>query len=181
LVAGAAVLMLALWMLSNLSPQTSGSDLFLPLIVRAFGTVFMFLPLQLASLGPVPKKDVAAATGFFNLTRQLGGSIGVAILTVLLDHRNKFHASVLREKLVADDPGLLSRVSQTARGLSQGGHSWDAPQRALALMEGAIRREASVLSFNDTFLATGVLVLIALPLVFLLGKPQTGAKVEMGH
>ena len=70
---------------SNLSPQTGADDLFWPLIIRSFGTVLMFLPLSMATLGPIPKKDISAATGFYNLTRQLGGSIGVALLTTLLD------------------------------------------------------------------------------------------------
>jgi CheY-like chemotaxis protein len=80
IVIGGTVLLAGLYMLAGLSPQTGGDDLFWPLIVRGFGTVLMFMPLQLAALGPIPKKEVAAASGFFNLTRQLGGSIGVALL-----------------------------------------------------------------------------------------------------
>ena len=69
----------------------TGADakLFWPLIIRAIGTVLMFLPLNLATLGPIPKKDVSAAAGFFNLTRQLGGSVGVALLTTLLADRTR--------------------------------------------------------------------------------------------
>src|SRR5277367_1790349 len=70
---GALVLGSAVIALSRLSPTTGTDDLFWPLIIRSFGTVMMFLPLSLATLGPVPKKDIGAASGFFNLTRQLGG------------------------------------------------------------------------------------------------------------
>jgi DHA2 family multidrug resistance protein len=182
LVLGALVLMLALRMLADLSTQTSSADLFAPLIVRAFGTVLMFLPLQLASLGPVPKSDVAAATGLFNLTRQLGGSIGVALLTVVLGRREAFHSAVLSEKLVSTSPDVTQRISMLTQGFMSKGASYDvAHSQALAIIKGTVAREAAVLSFDDTFWATIVLILCSLPLVFLLGRPAQGQKVEMGH
>ncbi len=64
--------------LNRLTPQTGADDLFWPLILWAAGTVCMFLPLSLASLGAVPKAEVAAASGLYNLTRQLGGSLAIA-------------------------------------------------------------------------------------------------------
>src|SRR5262249_11240456 len=102
LICGSILLAAALVMLSNLSPQTGEGDLFWPLIIRSFGTVLMFLPLSLATLGSIPKEDIAKATGFYSLTRQLGGSIGVALLTTLLSRREAFHRSVLIEKISAN-------------------------------------------------------------------------------
>ena len=75
LVMGAMVLLGALFWLTKLSPLTGETDLATPLIIRSFGTVLMFLPLNMATLGPIPKKDVSSASGFFNLTRQLGGTL----------------------------------------------------------------------------------------------------------
>jgi DHA2 family multidrug resistance protein len=179
---GALVMVSGLWMLAQLSPQTGGDDFFWPLIVRGFGTVFMFLPLQLAALGPVPKEEVAAASGFFNLTRQLGGSIGVALLTTLVDKRETFHHAVIAEKVVAGDPHTLDRLQALTQGmLSKGAALADAQSRALAMLDGIARQQAAVMAFGDTFLATMVLVLAALPLVLLLGKPQKGMSAMAGH
>jgi len=100
LVVGGSVLLFALHGLAQLSTSTGGDDLMLPLLVRSLGTVLMFLPLQLAALGPLPTDKIPAASGFFNLTRQLGGSSGVALLTTLVDERNAFHRAVLSEQLV---------------------------------------------------------------------------------
>ena len=116
LVIGAGFLALAIGSFSTLSPQTGADDLFWPLIIRAFGTVMMFLPLTLATLAMVPKKDISAATGFYSLTRQMGGSIGIALLTMLLDRRQAFHRSVLIEKISVENPLALERLSQL-RGL----------------------------------------------------------------
>jgi DHA2 family multidrug resistance protein len=180
--AGALVMVSGLWMMTHLSPQTSGDDLYWPQIVRGFGTVFMFLPLQLAALGPVAKEEVAAASGFFNLTRQLGGSIGVALLTTLVDKREAFHGAVVAEKLAAGDPHTLDRLQTLTQAmLSKGAALADAQSRALALLDGIARQQAAVMAFGDTFGATTVLVLAALPLVLLLGKAQRGMGPIAGH
>lgn len=182
LAGGGMVLLTALMMLANLSPQTGSGDLFWPLIVRAFGTVFMFLPLSLTTIGPIPKEDVAAASGFYNLTRQLGGSIGVALLTTILDKRNAFHYAVLSEKLVSNDPRTLQRYQMyTQAMLAKGVDLVTAKQQALMLLSGSVRRQAAVMSFGDTFWLTAALVLFSMPLIFLLGKPPKGAKVASDH
>jgi DHA2 family multidrug resistance protein len=178
LVSGALILVLAIHQLAGLTPQTGSGDLFVPLLIRSFGTVCMFLPLSMATLGPVPKEDIAAATGFYSLTRQLGGSVGVALLTTLLDQRQVFHRAVLIEHVGATDPGALARVAAlTQTFVAKGFAAAEAHARALALLDGAVRQQAAVLSFGDTFWATGALILISLPLVFLLGKSRGRAAV----
>ncbi|WP_437284116.1 DHA2 family efflux MFS transporter permease subunit [Sorangium sp. So ce406] len=182
LVMGALLLAASLTMLASMNPQTSGDDLFWPLIVRSVGTTFMFLPLSLAALGPIPRKDIAAATGFYNLTRQLGGSIGVALLSTLLVRRQAFHEAVLAEKLVSNDPMTIERVDLLTRAMmASGASAAEAKQRALWLLSGSVAQQGSVMSFADTFWLAGVIIVLFLPLVMLLGKPQRGAKVEAGH
>jgi DHA2 family multidrug resistance protein len=180
--AGAMMLAGAVLQLGNLSPQTSYWELFWPLILRSFGTVFMFLPLNLATLGPLPKKDVSAGSGFFNLTRQLGGSIGVAILTTLLARRNVMHRGVLVEKLYAGSQIVQDRFGSLMSGLeAQGIDPATARQKALASLDGLVNKQASILSFGDTFWATAMLIFASLPLILLLGKPVKGVKVDAGH
>jgi DHA2 family multidrug resistance protein len=179
---GALMLAAAVLKLGQLSPQTGEADLFWPLIVRSFGTVFMFLPLNMATLGPIPKKDVAAASGFFNLTRQLGGSIGVALLTTFLARRESFHRTVLVEKVVQGGAYVEQRLGlMSAAFASNGFDPITSRQKAAGALDGLVTLQAAVMSFGDTFWATAVLVVAILPLVFLLGKPEKGIKVEAGH
>jgi len=182
LVVGALILVFAVHQLSTLTASTGADDFFWPLIIRSVGTVCMFLPLNMATLGPIPKKDIAKASGFFNLTRQLGGSIGVALLTLLLTQRQAFHRAVLVEKMASSDPAVLERIRMLTGGfMAKGAVAYDATRQALAAMNGIVNREAAVMSFNDTFWATGVLILVFLPLVLLLGKVDKNVKVEAGH
>lgn len=179
LFAGSLVLISAVFWLGRLTPHTSADDLFWPLLVRSFGAVLMFLPLSITALGPLPKKDVAAATAIYNLTRQLGGSIGVALLATLLGNRQTFHRSVLVEHLSTSDPSVQQRVAALTAGFAQkGADLWHAKQQALAVLDGSVRIQASVMAFNDTFFVTAVLIVSTLPLVFFLGKPAKGAKVD---
>jgi DHA2 family multidrug resistance protein len=178
LVGGSIFLVIALFSLSTLSPQTGEGDLFWPLIIRSFGTVLMFLPLSLATLGAIPKEDIAKATGFYSLTRQLGGSIGVALLTTLLTRREMFHRSVLIEKVSANNPLAVERLmSLQSMFVAKGSALDDAKAKASALLDHAVDTQALVMSFSDTFVATGILIVVSLPLVALLGKGRGAAPV----
>jgi DHA2 family multidrug resistance protein len=180
LVVGALILLGALTQLTKLSPLTGEADLAIPLIIRSFGTVLMFLPLNMATLAPIPKNEISNASGFFSLTRQLGGSMGVAILATLLANRQAFHRAVLVEKLPSDAPQTLERVRMfTAAMLAKGFDPKAAHDKAVALLDGSVSLQAAVMSFDDTFWITGVLIVCTLPLVLLLSKG--GGKVEMGH
>jgi DHA2 family multidrug resistance protein len=140
----------------------------------------MFLPLNLASLGPIPKKDVGAAAGLFNLTRQLGGSFGVALLATLLARREAFHRNVLVEKIAYADPKTLERVvTLTSAFVAKGFDAVTAHAKALRLLDAMVNTQAAIMSFSDTFWVTAAILMATLPLVLLLGKG--GGKVQMGH
>lgn len=182
LAAGACVLICGLMLLTNLSPQTGGEDLFWPLVVRAFGTVMMFLPLSLATLGSIPRAEIASAAAFFSLTRQLGGSIGVALLTTLLSQRQAFHRAVLVEHVAVGDAAAVERVGALTQGfLAKGMSAAEAHQSALKLLDGVVDQQSAVLSFADTFWATGVLVLLCVPLMLLLRRPAKDREVALAH
>jgi DHA2 family multidrug resistance protein len=113
--------------------------------------------------------------------RQLGGSIGVAALATLLDQRIAYHRAMLVEHVVSNDPDTVTRVAGLTRSMLAHGFPPEiAHQKALGLLDAAVGSQAAVIAFSDTFWATAALVVISLPLVFLLGKPQAGAMVGGG-
>jgi DHA2 family multidrug resistance protein len=182
LVCGMIILIMALRGLGDMSPATGEDNMFWPLIVRSIGTALMFLPLSMATMGPIPKKDISAASGFYNLTRQLGGSIGVALLSTLLERREAFHRSVLVEKLASSDPQVMARIAgYTARFLGLGYTGPDATAHAHKLLDVGVSVQAAVISFGDCFWATSILIICTVPLVFLLGRPPRNFKADVGH
>jgi DHA2 family multidrug resistance protein len=168
--------------LANITPQTGTDELFWPLVERGAFTVLMFLPLSLATLGPLPKKDVSAGSGFYNLTRQLGGSVGIAVLTTLLEQREAFHSAVLLAKVSPYNLETVQRLDQlTGAFQSQGMDATTAHQQALAVLQQLVNAQAAVLSFADIFRVVGVAFLCSLPLLLFLGKGGAGAKAPVGH
>ncbi|WP_228042610.1 MULTISPECIES: DHA2 family efflux MFS transporter permease subunit [unclassified Tychonema] len=168
--------------LAKITPQTGTDNLFWPLIWRGATTVLMFLPLSLATLGSIPKEDVSAGSGFYNLTRQLGGSIGIAILTSLLAQREAFHRAILLAKLTPYDPETTERLSALIGVFqSRGSDAATAQQQALAALSQLVNTQAAVLSYADIFRFVGIVFLCSLPLLLFLGKGGAGAKVPAAH
>lgn len=178
---GAVTLAFAMYLLTSLSPDTGERALFWPLIFRGMATVLMFLPLTLAAMSPLPKEHIAAASGFMNLTRQLGGSIGIAILTTFLDNRIVFHRQILVEKLPPTSAGVQQRLQLiTSSLMAKGSDATTAAKQALGLLEGLVHKQAAVLSFADCFWFVGVAFILTLPLILLLGNGK-GASPGAAH
>lgn len=167
---GGLLTALVAFQLSRITPETGQRDLFWPLVLRGGSSVLMFLPLSLATLGPVPREDVAACSGFYNLTRQLGGSLGIAVMTSTLEHRQATHASALAEKVSLFNEATQERFQMLTAAFQQ--HVPDlhtAQHQALLALQGLIQAQAGVLSYADIFRYVGTAFIVTLPLVFLLG------------
>ncbi|MDF5713396.1 MAG: DHA2 family efflux MFS transporter permease subunit [Rhizonema sp. NSF051] len=179
---GAIGMALVMFQLSSITPQTGIDDLYWPLIMRGAVTVLMFLPLSLASLAPLPKKDISAGSGFYNLTRQLGGSVGIAILTTLLERREAFHRAILTSHVTPYDPQTNQRLDSLTGALqNRGMDAATAHQQALTVISLTIDQQSAVLSFADIFRFVGIVFLCSLPLLLFLGKGGSGAKAPAAH
>lgn len=177
---GAVGTTLVMFDLAKITPQTGTDDLFYPLLWRGAATVLMFLPLSLATLGSLPKADISSGSGFYNLTRQLGGSIGIAILTTLLSQREAFHRAILVEKLSPYDLQTSGQIDAiTGAFQSSGADAATAHQQAIASLSQIVNLQAAVLSYADIFRVVGIAFLCSLPLLLFLGKG--GGKAPTAH
>ncbi len=168
---GALLMVFTMVSMAAIGPDTGGDQLFWPLILRGVTTVMMFLPLSLATLGPLPRADVGAGSGFYNLSRQLGGSFGIAALTVLLDHQLAVHRAQLVEHLPSTSPLLQQRLAQMQQVLlAAGADAETARRQALDLLAHGLDRQAALLAYGDVFRLVALVFLLAIPLVLLLGK-----------
>ncbi len=169
---------LVMFNLADITAQTGTERLFWPLVFRGGVTVMMFLPLTLATLGSLAQKDIPAGSGFYNLTRQLGGSLGIAILTNILEQRIAFHKVILSAKITPYDLATSQRLEQLHWFFqSQGLDSITSNQRALAIIEHTIYTQASVLSFADIFRIVGITFICSLPLLLFLGQGKKKRQV----
>lgn len=119
----------------------------------------------------VDTQDAGDAAGLYNMSRNLGGTIGLALLGVLMDRRSHFHDDRLREGILANSQLTQDHMaSNTASYLAQTGDASTASLQAMAQLANDIARQASVMAYNDSFYVLGLAMLACLPLIFILKK-----------
>ena len=179
---GAIITSGVMFNLSTINPDTGAGNLFWPLVFRGLGSVMMFLPLSIATLGSLPRHEVPAASGFYNLTRQLGGSLGVAILTTLLARREAVNRAVLVENITPFRDAAVDRFNQlVAFFQAHGFDSATAQQKALASVDQIVTGQVAVRAFSQLFLLVGVAFIVTLPLLLLLAKRGNKQVADAAH
>ncbi len=140
-------------------------------VMQSAGLAFLFVPISTMAFAFIPKERTNYATGLFNLARNIGGSAGIATVTTLLARRAQFHQSVLVSHMTPYDPMYQEALARSASLLQvHGSAAPDAGLQAHAMLYGTLLRQASMLSFSDTFWVMGVLFLLIVPLMFLMRK-----------
>jgi DHA2 family multidrug resistance protein len=118
----------------------------------------------------------------FNLTRQLGGSLGIAIMATLLTRFTTEKKAVLTEHVASTDPIAIGRWDAITHGLvSRGTDPITAKQQALSILDHQIQAQASVLAFSRIYILSGIILLAALPLLFLFRTGKGRGATGMAH
>jgi len=160
-------------LLSQINPDTGAATIFLPLILRSIGSVMIFLPLSIATLGPLPTKDIAGGSGIYSLTRQLGSSIGIALITTMLDRRQNLHRAILVEKVNVFRTSVVSRIDALASLFpNRAADPIGANHHALGIIDRLVNSQASLLAYADLFSYVAITFVVTLPLILLLGGKQ---------
>lgn len=167
----------------GLSAQSVGSDFTASQLLRGVGQMLAMMPLNLASMAAVSREESGDAAGLYNMARNLGGSVGLAILGTFIDRRDTFHDQVIREAVSANDTLANARLAENAAGFTaSGGDAAHAHLQALAQFALQIRREALVITYSETFFVMALALLICIPLAMFLKTPKPGASLpSSGH
>src|SRR5450830_192891 len=132
--------------------STGYDQLMLSQIVRALGQPFVMLTLSNFAMNGIAPKDMPSASSLFNMTRNLGGSIGIALLATSLTQREHFHSARIGESVSNYALNTQERLSALTSSFINGGYdSATAADMALKAVDGIVRREAYVMAYNDGF------------------------------
>ncbi|GAC1402666.1 MAG: MDR family MFS transporter [Candidatus Velthaea sp.] len=158
---GFTVLGLSNFVLARYTTTDSGFwTFFVPLVMSGIGLSQIFVPLTVSVLSAVPPKDLSAASAFFNLSRQIGGSVAIAVLVTILARQNAVHHEELTRNATVQRPAIAHIVQRDG----------------LAGAENTLGRilagQSIVLAYADTARATAVITLVLAPLVLLLRRPR---------
>lgn len=176
---GIAVFLPALWGMSQWTAQSGWWDLFWPQIGRGVAMGMMFSPLSVATLRALPPKDVLQGSGLYNLFRQTGGSLGIAVIATLIDHRGALHHARLAEAVTPFSDAARQRIAQLAGGLqARGLDPTDALAGAYKLVEHTLAAQSAVMAFRDCYLLIFCLFLLLVPLIPLLKRPDAPQPVR---
>jgi DHA2 family multidrug resistance protein len=179
---GAVLFFASMWKLSQMTLPSGPEETFWPLILRGVGLGLIFVPLTNASMAELKVRELAQGTGMFNLTRQLGGSLGIAIMATLLTRYTTQTKQLLTEHVTTMDPMTLGRLDQITRGLlARGMNASVAHQQALLVLDRQIGAQASVLSFSRIYLLSGAILLCSLPLLFLFRTGKGRGSMTPAH
>ena len=179
-VLGAGMFALAMWQWSHFTLQSGHDDFFWPLIVRGVALGLVFIPLNNLAVAELPMSQIGAATGLYNLTRQLGGSIGIALSANAIARFSAQARGALASHLPANDPTVMARLDAIARGLTaRGTPAAQAHTAALQTLALQVQGQALMLAFERIFILFGVAFLLAVPLILSLRwRPGAQAAAE---
>ncbi len=153
-------------------------ELFWPQVFRGVGLMISMIPINNIALGTLPPERVKNASGLFNLTRNLGGAVGLAALTTILNDRTDLHLARLHESITwSRGPALEMLNTLTARFSSYGS---DAQQMALKQLNSIVHRQGVVMAFADVFLVLTVLFVGLAALAVVMKRPPAAAS-SGGH
>jgi len=169
---GMALFGLSMWSFSFITHDWGASELFLPQVLRGFPQVFVVAPAVTLGLGSLPPDRLKYASGLFNMMRNLGGAIGIAICGTMLNNRANLHFLRLAEHLNPANATLQEMLQKTGDHFTalNGGDAIHGHAEALKQLWSLTWREAQVQTFADAFLVIAACFAVATLLVPLMKK-----------
>jgi len=180
LMIGFFVFAVGTWQAMQITADWSFGELLVPQILRGFGLMFCMVPITNLALGTLSPQRIKGATGLFNLTRNLGGAVGLAIINTVLIDRTAQHHERLAEHINWNNPAAVDQLNNMTQNNTL--HGLDGVTAATQQLVNMVSQQAYVLSFGDVFLLLTILFAGLGIFALLMKKPQPmGAGGGGGH
>jgi DHA2 family multidrug resistance protein len=182
LVIGLMIGGVTMWWLGEVNLNAGNWDIMIPQFLQGMGMALLFVPLTTVSMAQIAPQKMGNATSLFNLMRNIGGGVGIAVTGTYLSRNRQVVGSILGENVSVYEPQTQPTLTQSIQGLVAAGNDiTTATQRAYAILHGMVVRQASMVSFVTLFRAMAILFLIMIPLVMLMKRPAKGAAAAPAH
>jgi DHA2 family multidrug resistance protein len=158
---------------SHMNLQSGTWDIFASQINQGVGMAFVFIPLTMLAMDPIPKAETGYATSLYAVMRTIGSGVGVSFVTTFVARRSQFHQSILAEHV---NPGSLQArqfLGQVGGALFIGGSDpITANHQSVAVLYGELQQQAALLSFIEAFRIMGFILLLMAPLALLMRRTR---------
>ncbi len=183
IVLGFALFAASNFMNIGLTADYAAPQLLLPNIVRAIGQALVMAPLSAMAAAGIEPENAGSASGLFNMTRNLGGAIGIALLQTLLTKREQFHSNVLMNSVSVFNEATRQRLNDlTNYFLSHGvADLGQAKHQAVIAIGRAVRKQATIMGYSDAFMVLGVALVVSLVLAMALKKHGGAVSADGAH
>jgi MFS transporter, DHA2 family, multidrug resistance protein len=147
----------------EINPDYSGPQLLWANLVRAIGQALVLTPLSVLATGGIEREQAASASAMFNMMRNLGGSVGIALLETLLTKREQFHSAIINPSVSLLNEATRRRLEMMQRYFMNAGTADPATawHDAVVAVGRAVRAQAYFLAYGDTFFLMGCALLLA--------------------
>jgi len=144
---------------SHMSPQVGYSTFVTMRIMQVIGLPFLFVPVSALAFSKIPKEKSSKASSVFAMSRNLGGSVGIAMMTSYVVRREQVHQSYLTQHLTSSDIGYKTMLNGYIHSaLTHGNTMASATREAMGRIYGELMHQANIMAFSDAFAAVGVLM-----------------------
>jgi DHA2 family multidrug resistance protein len=167
---GAFLNLYALWLLRGVDLNADFKYVMFSRLVQGFGLGFLFVPISTAAFSHLAPKNMGQATGLFNLLRNEGGSVGIALSATILARHSQIHHARLGEHVSAYSPLVRERLVATAHGLFavSGLDPESIRSLSVGLLEGSLARQAAAKAYVDVFWMLMFAFVVFLPFTLML-------------
>jgi len=180
LLVGFTLLAVALFYMTHFNLSIDFRHAALARLVQALGLAFLFVPINTAAYAFLPKDKNNAASGLINLSRNVGGSVGISVVTTMLSRRTQFHLAKLSDHVHPGNAKMQAMLSAASHMLmARGSGAYEASHQAYALVSNMLARQATMLAYVDDFWLVGVAVVTMIPFVFLMKKVKPGGPIAV--
>ncbi len=166
-----------LWWMANLTVDSAFWELFWPQALRGASMMLIMLPVNQIALGTLPPAAVKNASGLYNLMRNLGGAVGLALINTIATSRLAAHTLHLQESVSWSRPAAMNAVQSITHAM-KGAKGEAAPLAALKQLAQMVQQQALTLTYNDVLMLMAAAFFIVLPLTLVLAKPKIGSAAE---
>ncbi len=168
------------WRMTHLTADWDFWELLVPQILRGSSMMLCMVPINNIALGTLPPERLKNASGLFNLTRNLGGAVGLAIINTVLINRNAFHYARLSEHVQWGSAAAQTKLQNMTLNFEQTA-GLDAHKAAISKLSGMVQQQATLLSFMDVFTMLTVLFATLAVFAMVIRKPAAAAGGGGGH
>ena len=177
---GLPMLSFALFRMTHFDTTVDFRTVAMARVFQAIGLAFLFVPINTAAYGFIPKGKNNAASGLINLSRNIGGSVGISFVTTMLARRAQVHQSNLVEHVNAGNGTFQALIDAATHLLiGRGSSAHEAALQAHALVAARVDQQATMLAYIDNFRMLSAIVLTMIPFVFLMKRLRPGGPIAV--